>query len=457
MSDNTNSNPGGAGTEPGAPEGLQLRGKPATSARLSRKAVFAAIAVLSILLLVVVSNVTRDKSKQAVEDSAKQKDTLVPALSAANHVSKEVPDLPPPPVELPPRAAPAAAPPLPPLNAAPSRDPAAEARLADSAVPKFSQAESAGLQAAFAGYNATRARDGGGAGDSGPLGHAGAGGEMGAAGAGNGAAGYGGEGNGAAGYGAAGYGAAGGVGLAFPNSTRPGLRDFEATADQLDPNRQPQKEAFLSARKRTPYLDARLSAPRSPYELKTGTVIPGVLIGSAISDLPGEIIAQVSQNVYDTATGRYLLIPQGTRLYGQYDSSVTFGQSRLLIRWERLIYPDAATLELDGMNGYDQGGNAGFKDKVNNHYGRIFGWGLVSALMSAGFQLSQPQQSNALANPSSGQVAAGAVSQQVTQLGIAIANRNLQVQPTVQIRRGYRMSVMVNKDIIFPGEYQAAN
>jgi type IV secretory pathway VirB10-like protein len=178
-----------------------------------------------------------------------------------------------------------------------------------------------------------------------------------------------------------------------------------------------------------------------------------MLINTISSDLPGEIVAQVSRNVYDTATGKYLLIPQGSRLFGRYDSKVSFGQERALVVWYRLIYPNAHTLELEGMGGDDQEGRAGFTDRVNHHYGRIFGWGLVTSVLSAGYQLSQPQQANSLV-PSNQQVAAAAVGQQMAELGAQMASRNMQVQPTLEIRKGYRFNVMVNKDIVFPGNYQ---
>ena len=245
------------------------------------------------------------------------------------------------------------------------------------------------------------------------------------------------------------------VGSSAKNPSQAGIAsymDADAEPDQ-DLNHQDEKLAFQHPTHRSYYLDSQVTAPVSPFELKTGTVIPGILIGAMNSDLPGEIVAQVSQNVYDTASGRHLLIPQGTRLYGHYDSKVAFGQDRLLVSWDRLIFPNASTLDLQGMSGHDQGGAAGYADRVNHHYGRIFGWALLTSVLSAGYQLSQPQQSSLLATQGSGQVAAAAVGQQMATLGAQIAQRNLQVQPTIEIRKGYRMNVMVNKDIVFPGDY----
>lgn len=228
--------------------------------------------------------------------------------------------------------------------------------------------------------------------------------------------------------------------------------------EEPDQNRQAQKQAFLeraAAVQDTPYLPSVRKAAMSPLEIKTGTVIPAVMIDAVNSDLPGELIAQVSENVYDTATGSKLLIPQGSKLYGSYDSAVAYGQEGLLVVWKRLIFPDASTLELGGMGGSDQGGRAGFRDQVNNHYGRIFGYGLMTSLFSAAFQLSQPQQSTTTGGQlSSQQTVAAAVGTQMSQLGIEITRKNLRIQPTIEVRPGYRFVVKVNRDVVFPSTFK---
>jgi type IV secretion system protein VirB10 len=216
-----------------------------------------------------------------------------------------------------------------------------------------------------------------------------------------------------------------------------------------DLNQQAAKREFLSTiphQGSADYLPAGLHPPVTPYEIKAGTVIPAVMTGGIDSDLPGQIIGQVSENVYDTATGHYLLIPQGSKLVGSYDSSVTAGQDRVLVAWHRLIYPDASSLDLGAMPGADQGGYAGFSDEVDNHYLTAFGNALLLSAFSAGIQLSQPQASNGQ-NYSSSQVIAGAVGQQLGALGSEIARRNLQIQPTLTIRPGYRFNVIVTKDM----------
>ncbi len=204
---------------------------------------------------------------------------------------------------------------------------------------------------------------------------------------------------------------------------------------------QPEPENYL--------LHTRVKAV-SPYEVKAGTVIPSVMLGGVNSNLPGQITAQVAQNVYDTATGQYLLIPQGTKLVGNYDHQVASGQSQVLVIWNRLIYPDASSVTLAGMPGTDQSGYAGFKDKTNNHFWPTFRNALMLSAITAGVQLSQPRAQQGDFSYSSQQMAAGALGQQMAQLGMATVGRGLSQAPTLTIRPGYVFNVMINKDIILP-------
>jgi len=220
---------------------------------------------------------------------------------------------------------------------------------------------------------------------------------------------------------------------------------------------QKDKKAFLQAAKAeiaTPTLAASVKPAQSPFEINSGTVIPAVLVTGLNSDLPGEIIGQVSENVFDTATGNHLLIPKGAKLFGQYDSQVSYGQNRLLVAWQRIIFPNGSTLEIGGMGGVDKTGSAGFEDQVDNHYWRLFTGALLTSIFSAGIQLSQPQTSNNNGVQGTGQTIGAAVGQQIGQLGVSISQKNLAIQPTIVIRQGYRFSVMVDKDAVFPGAYQ---
>lgn len=195
------------------------------------------------------------------------------------------------------------------------------------------------------------------------------------------------------------------------------------------------------------YSSARLQAAQSQTEIKAGSVIPAVLVSGINSDLPGQLVAQVSRNVFDSTTGRFLLIPQGARLVGDYESDVAYGQNRVQVAWKRLILPDGSSFNLGKAPGADRGGYSGMRDKVNNHYGRAYGAAFMVSLFSAGIQLSQPQASNNQ-NISAGQTTASAIGQQMGQLGMEQARKNLSIKPELQIRPGYRFNVTVTEDLI---------
>jgi type IV secretion system protein VirB10 len=219
---------------------------------------------------------------------------------------------------------------------------------------------------------------------------------------------------------------------------------------QIDTAGQREKQAFLAQPGATgdaDYLQATRRDPVSPYEVKAGTVIPAVMIGGVNSDVPGMIVGQVAENVYDTATGRYLLIPQGAKLVGAYDNSVSQGQSRVVVIWNRIIYPDASSIDLGSMPGADEGGYAGFHDQVNTHLWAKLGNALLISIAAAGVQLSQPQAVNGQ-NYNSQQIACAALGQQFAELGQEYARAGLAIRNTLEIRPGYRFVVMVNKDIV---------
>ncbi|WP_373533468.1 TrbI/VirB10 family protein [Vampirovibrio sp.] len=188
----------------------------------------------------------------------------------------------------------------------------------------------------------------------------------------------------------------------------------------------------------------------SPYEIKAGTVIPSVMISGINSELPGQLVAQVVQNVYDSAKGHYLLIPQGAKLVGTYDHQISSGQKRVLIAWNRVIYPDASSLDLGAMAGLDQSGYAGFKDKTNNHVWPTFRNALLLSAITAGVQLSQPQARQGDSVYSSQQMIAGSLGMQLNQLGLSSYQGRANMAPTLTIRPGYRFNVMVSKDIVLP-------
>ena len=233
-----------------------------------------------------------------------------------------------------------------------------------------------------------------------------------------------------------------------------GATDPREYADQ---NAQSSKEAFIERARSTAtadYLKSTRTVPISKYEIKAGWEIPAVMEQGLNSDLPGELKALVTSNIFDTATGRYLLVPQGSRLVGIYDSHVGYGQDGVQVVWNRIIFPDASSIDLGGMSGQDAQGYSGFRHTVDHHYKRLIGFAVLTSLFSAGFELSQNRNQSVLAYPSSGQVAAGAVGREVTQLGAEITRRNLNVQPTIKIPVGYKFNVRVNRDILFEAPYQ---
>lgn len=205
-------------------------------------------------------------------------------------------------------------------------------------------------------------------------------------------------------------------------------------------------------------LDEQMTAPHSPYELRAGWVIPGVMISGINSDLPGQIVGQVSQDVYDTATGKYLLIPHGTRLVGTYSSDVAYGQEGVMIAWQRLVFPDGKSLDLSSMPGADMAGYSGFRDQTNNHYFRIFGNAfLLSGITAAvGYSQSRDQNSNSTNQaPNMNSEMSSALGQVFGQVIAQVVQKNLNIAPTLEIRPGYRFNVTVTKDLVFKKPYQS--
>ncbi len=216
---------------------------------------------------------------------------------------------------------------------------------------------------------------------------------------------------------------------------------------------QAQNKVFLASQEHkasSGYLDAAAQPPIGNHELFAGAVIPAVMLTGIDSDLPGTITAQVRQTVYDSLNPDVVLIPQGTRVIGEYSSDVAYGQSRVLVAWNRLIFPNGAMMDLKGMSGTDGEGQAGFHDRVDNHYMRIFGSAVLMSLLGVGAQLSQPQNAGVLNTPSASQQAASALAQQMDNVGTNLLNKNLSIQPTLTIRPGYAFNVLVNRTMILP-------
>lgn len=202
-------------------------------------------------------------------------------------------------------------------------------------------------------------------------------------------------------------------------------------------------------------LESQPEAPRTPYELRAGFVVPATLISGINSELPGQIVAQVSQDVYDTPLGKYKLIPQGSRLVGSYANEVAYGQSRILVAWQRIVFPDGKAMDIGSMPGADSAGYAGFKDQVNNHYFRLFSSAFLMSGVTAGIALSQPETGNPNARPTASSAMSEALGQQLGQVTAQLIAKNMNIAPTLEIRPGFRFNVIVTKDMTFSKPYAA--
>ena len=230
--------------------------------------------------------------------------------------------------------------------------------------------------------------------------------------------------------------------LAMLRNPSPGETDAVALQ-----NRQDQKEAFLN---NPAFAETRnsgdLQTPESPFQVMAGTVIPAALVTGINSDLPGDVIATVTEPVYDTAIGRHVLIPQGSRVLGRYNSQVSYGQTRVQVVWHRVILPDTSSFQLDNLAGADPAGYAGLEDGVDWHWDRIFTGAALTTLLGVGAELAAPE------NRQDGDrvVIAGRDSAQdtINQVGQEVTRRNLNIQPTLTSRPGLPVRLIVNRDLV---------
>ena len=211
-------------------------------------------------------------------------------------------------------------------------------------------------------------------------------------------------------------------------------------------NRQEQKEAFLKGGSTETRNSGNLQMPASPYQVMAGTVIAAALVTGIKSDLPGDVIATVTEPVYDTATGKFLLIPQGSRILGRYNSQVSYGQSRVQMVWHRIILPDTSSLTLDNLVGTDPAGYTGVEDEVDRHWGRILAGAALTTLLGVGAELAAPenrQDGNRI-------IIAGrdGLQDSVNQVGQEITRRNMNIQPTLTSRPGLPVRIIVNRDLV---------
>jgi type IV secretion system protein VirB10 len=194
-------------------------------------------------------------------------------------------------------------------------------------------------------------------------------------------------------------------------------------------------------------LQATVRDPISPYLITAGDFINCVSVGGENSDAPGMFVGRVTQNVYDSATGRYLLIPQGAKVIGVYDNAVSQGQTRIPTAITRIIFPDSESIDLGSMPAADQSGFAGLHDQVNTHWWAKFGNALILGIAGAGAQLAQGGYGNNNNGYNAGQLATGAIAQQFAELGAETARSGLTIPNTLIVPPGYRFTIQVTKDI----------
>lgn len=211
-----------------------------------------------------------------------------------------------------------------------------------------------------------------------------------------------------------------------------------------DQNNQQRKLDFTRQRDTGSIYNAHaLQAPASPYQVMAGSVIAASLITGINSDLPGMVVAQVTENIYDTVTGRTLLIPQGSRLIGSYDSVVAFGQSRALLVWQRIVMPDGTSIQIDNLPATDTEGYAGLEDDVDYHTWTLLKGIALSTMLGVGTELSFGSNESDLLR-----AIRESTQQNVAQAGQRITEKNLNIQPTITIRPGWPVRIIVHKDLI---------
>ena len=219
-------------------------------------------------------------------------------------------------------------------------------------------------------------------------------------------------------------------------------------APPVDPesllNMQDRKSAFLNAAvDRKTVSPDRLANPASRYVIQAGAVIPAALVTGIRSDLPGQVTAQVTDNVYDSPSGRFLLIPQGSKLIGVYDSQISFGQDRVLLVWTRLLMPNGRSIVLERQPGADTQGFAGLEDEVDHHWGRLAMAAALSTVLGVGSELGATNNDSAIVTA----LRRGGTDS-LNQTGQQVVRRNLNIQPTITIRPGFPVRVIVNRDLV---------
>ncbi|WP_035018302.1 TrbI/VirB10 family protein [Caulobacter sp. UNC358MFTsu5.1] len=218
----------------------------------------------------------------------------------------------------------------------------------------------------------------------------------------------------------------------------------DAPTAAAEPGEQAAKRAFIERPRATPATSAfRVTPPAGKLLLQAHTVITAALVTAVSSDLPGPVSAQVTRNIYDSLTGRVVLIPQGSKLLGTYDARVTFGQRRVLLAWDRIVFPDGRSLDLDRLVGADAAGRSGLTDGVDAHWGAVGKAALLSSLLGVGVELGSDDDGDIARALRRG------VQETVSQTGQQVVRRQLDVQPTLTLRAGLPVTILVTRDVVF--------
>lgn len=220
---------------------------------------------------------------------------------------------------------------------------------------------------------------------------------------------------------------------------------YSQNSQVFDQNKQDEKKRFARSVKHNEFANSFNQEYADDYTVKAGGIIPTILISGLNSDLPSNIIAQVREDVYDTVSGNYLMIPKGTRIIGTYDSGVTFGQNRLLLVWQRLVFPNGKSIGLSNFNGVDMSGYAGVGGKVNNHYIKLLQAVVLSSVIATGTAILTDDDDDK--NDDWRSAAGKGAGTQMMEIGTNIAEKIMNIQPTITIKQGTRMNVMINSDL----------
>ena len=239
----------------------------------------------------------------------------------------------------------------------------------------------------------------------------------------------------------------------------PVAADVPAPPQPADASGRPGTGSREAFRERTSALGSaayavRAERPQHDLVLSAGTVVPAALVTGISSELPGAVVAQVTRNVYDSRNQRDVLIPAGSRLVGEYDDQVAYGQNRALVAWTRLLFPDGRSVSLPGLPTQDLRGQSGLRDRVDRHTGRLFGSAVMLAAVGAGVELAAPSDQGVFGSQSPQETAARQIAIELSRVATEVIRRDLDVQPTVTVRPGFRFYVFLARDLAFAAPYR---